>query len=145
MASAPVSSVVARVCGSLCTHSGGIAQCRGIARGCALEAPVSSTFFSQYRTCRRDCTRVCAKKQIQQIWFDFRTGVAKFAHPCDNKASLKLSQNRSHGGTNSRTFTIHGRSVMSAQMLHVSLLIVGTVPRFERDAWSMVITKASNK
>ena len=37
---------------------------------------------------------------------------------------------------------------MSAQMLEVSLLGVGTVLRLERDAWLMVngwMTKASNK
>ena len=32
-----------------------------------------------------------------------------------------------------------GKNVMSAQMLEVSLLGVGTVRRLERDAWSMVI------
>ena len=34
--------------------------------------------------------------------------------------------------------SIYGRSVMSAQMLEVSLLGVGTVLRVGRDAWSMV-------
>ena len=34
---------------------------------------------------------------------------------------------------------------MSAQMLQVSLIGIGTVLRLERDAWSMVnMTKASN-
>ena len=32
----------------------------------------------------------------------------------------------------------YGRIVMSAQMLEVSLLGVGTVLRLERDAWPMV-------
>ena len=35
-------------------------------------------------------------------------------------------------------YVIFGRSVMIAQTLETSLLGVGTVPRFERDAWSMV-------
>ena len=36
-------------------------------------------------------------------------------------------------------YVVYGRSVMSAQMLEVSLLLgVGTVLRLERDAWSMV-------
>ena len=34
--------------------------------------------------------------------------------------------------------SIYGKRVMSAQMLEVSLLGVGTVLRLERDAWSMV-------
>ena len=33
---------------------------------------------------------------------------------------------------------VYGRSIMSAQMLEVSPLGVGTVLRLERDAWSMV-------
>ena len=33
---------------------------------------------------------------------------------------------------------VYGRSVMSAQILEVSLLGLGTVLRLERDAWSMV-------
>ena len=35
-------------------------------------------------------------------------------------------------------YVIYGKSVMSAQMLKVSLLGVETVLRLERDAWSMV-------
>ena len=35
-------------------------------------------------------------------------------------------------------FMYYGRSVMSAQILEVSLLGVGTVLRLERDAWSMI-------
>ena len=35
-------------------------------------------------------------------------------------------------------YVVHGRSVMSAQTLEVSLLGVGTVLRLERDACSMV-------
>ena len=31
-----------------------------------------------------------------------------------------------------------GRNLLNAQMLEVSLLAVGTVPRPERDAWAMV-------
>ena len=34
-------------------------------------------------------------------------------------------------------YVIHGKSVMSAQMLEVSLLGVEAVLRLERDAWSM--------
>ena len=34
-------------------------------------------------------------------------------------------------------YVIYGKSVMSARMLEVSLLEVGTVLRLERDAWSM--------
>ena len=34
-------------------------------------------------------------------------------------------------------YVIYGRTVMSAQMLEVSLLGVGTVLRLGRDAWSM--------
>ena len=33
---------------------------------------------------------------------------------------------------------IYGKNAMSAQMLEVSVLGVGTVLRLERDAWSMV-------
>ena len=33
---------------------------------------------------------------------------------------------------------MYGRSVMTAQMLEVSLSGVGTVLRLDRDAWSMV-------
>ena len=41
---------------------------------------------------------------------------------------------------------IYGRSVMSAQMLEVSLSGVATVLRLERNAWSMVqTTKASSR
>ena len=42
---------------------------------------------------------------------------------------------------------LKGRSIMSTQVLEVSLLGVGTVPRLERDASSMngQMTKASNK
>ena len=39
----------------------------------------------------------------------------------------------------SKTFLVtYGKSVMSAQMLEVSLLGVGTMLRLERDAWSML-------
>ena len=38
----------------------------------------------------------------------------------------------------SRFYVIYGKSVMSAQMLEVSLFGVGTVLCLERDAWSMV-------
>ena len=35
-------------------------------------------------------------------------------------------------------YVTYGKNVMSAQMLEVSLLGAGTVPRLDRDAWSMV-------
>ena len=35
-------------------------------------------------------------------------------------------------------YVIYGKNAMSAQMLEVTLLGVGTVLRLERDAWSMV-------
>ena len=35
-------------------------------------------------------------------------------------------------------YVVYGKGVMSAQLLEVSLLGVGTVLRFGRDAWSMV-------
>ena len=49
--------------------------------------------------------------------------------------------------TGKQLYVIHGRSVMSTQMLEVSLLGVGTVLRFERDAWSMVkcLREATNE
>ena len=37
-----------------------------------------------------------------------------------------------------RFYVIYQQNVLSAQMLEVSLLGVGTVLRLERDAWSMV-------
>ena len=40
---------------------------------------------------------------------------------------------------------VYGRSAISAQMLEVSLLGVGTVLRLERDAWSMVWSKDSRQ
>ena len=36
------------------------------------------------------------------------------------------------------SYVTHGKNVMSAQILEVPLLGVGTVLRLERDAWSMV-------
>ena len=44
-------------------------------------------------------------------------------------------------------YVIYGKGVMSAQMLEVSLLGVGTVLRFERDAWSTAecIRQATNE
>ena len=41
----------------------------------------------------------------------------------------------------------HGKNVMSAKMLEISLLGVGTVLRLERDAWSMVnrLRQATNE
>ena len=42
---------------------------------------------------------------------------------------------------------MHGKNVMSAQMMDVSTLGVGTVIRLERDAWSMVeaLRQATNE
>ena len=40
--------------------------------------------------------------------------------------------------TSKKIYVIHENNVMSAQLLEVSLLGVGTVLRLERDAWSMV-------
>ena len=44
-------------------------------------------------------------------------------------------------------FIMYGKNVMSAQMLELSLLGVGTVLRLERDAWSMVkwLRQAANE
>ena len=42
------------------------------------------------------------------------------------------------GKISKRFYVTYGKNVVSAQMLEVSLLGVGTVLRLERDAWSMV-------
>ena len=42
------------------------------------------------------------------------------------------------GNLAKRFYVIYGSNAMSAQMLEVSLLGVGTMLRFERDAWPMV-------
>ena len=47
-------------------------------------------------------------------------------------------RNRTGIGYANRIYEVYGRSAMSAQMLEVSLLGVGTVLRLEGDAWSMV-------
>ena len=56
---------------------------------------------------------------------------------------------KQQGGTISKKFlcNIYGKNVMSARMLEVSLLGVGTVLRLERDAWSMVkwLRQATNE
>ena len=57
-------------------------------------------------------------------------------------------QTAKHDGDRISSFyLVCGRSVMSAQMLEVSLLGVGTVLRLERDAWSMVkwLRQATNE
>ena len=47
-------------------------------------------------------------------------------------------RNRTRTGQANRFYAIYVKRVMSAHMLEVSLLGVGTVLRLERDAWSMV-------
>ena len=47
-------------------------------------------------------------------------------------------RNRTGIGQANSFYVIYGRSAMSAQMLEVSLLGVGTVLRLEKDAWPMV-------
>ena len=47
-------------------------------------------------------------------------------------------QTATQGGDRINKTVIYGRSAMSAEMLEVSLVGVGTVLRLEMDAWSMV-------
>ena len=48
-------------------------------------------------------------------------------------------QVNSKGTREAKSFYVtYGKNVMSARMLELSLLGVGTVLRLERDAWSMV-------
>ena len=52
---------------------------------------------------------------------------------------MVVTDGEQEGDKISKSFYVtYGKNVMSAQMLEVSLLGVGTMLRLERDAWSMV-------
>ena len=68
-------------------------------------------------------------------------------HKLSTPRPPRKRRNRTGTGEANSFYVVYGRSVMSAQMLEVSLLGVGPALRLERDAWSMVkrLRQATNE